>query len=104
MSDIKPVQPPCEGPQFADSPTGGIVSPDNYLDVTYDKFNGEHAEDPVMHGEATPGHSNPQYTGKQYSEDWMGGNKNYGVDVSPPAASRESMDIDAGDAKRGRES
>lgn len=102
---IKPVVPDCEGGQFMDSPSGGIVSADsNYLTVSRDQYWNEITQDRPMHAEATPGHSNPTYTGKQYSEDWNGGYSNYGVTVNPPAASRDGVTVKGDAADRGKDS
>ena len=103
--EVKPQVPSCEGGQFADSPSGGIVSADtNYLDTYRDTYWNERSEDPTFHANATPQHSNPTYTGRQYADDFMGGYQNYGVSVKPPDASRGGVMVRGDDAQRGKDS
>lgn len=102
---VKPTVPSCEGGQFADSPSGGIVSADtNYLDTYRDQYWNERSADPTMHANATPQHSNPTYSGRQYSDDFSGGYDPYGVAVKPPDASRGGVMVKGDDASRGKDS
>lgn len=100
MSDMQPKQPPCEGPQFAVNP----YASDNYLNVSYDAFDNEIAEDRPMHENTTAGNGSFNFGGKQYSEDWQGGNRAYGVSVGTPSPSRETTDVNVHSADRGSES
>lgn len=95
----KPQFPSMSGRQYADD----SMTPEP-LSVTYDPFANEIAADRPMHTDTTPGEGKFNFAGKQYSEDWMGGNKEYGVDVKPSGPSRESMDVNVGAANRGNES
>jgi hypothetical protein len=106
MSNMKPKQPPCEGPQFADSPSGAFNGKDNYLSVTNDQYNNEMAEDRTMHDNATPQHSNPLYQGRHYSDDFKGGYSNYGTSVSDKgqSPSKQETAINVHRADRGKES
>lgn len=97
---IKPMQPPCDSGQFAVNP----YDADNYFDVSYDQYWNERSEDRPMHGNATPQHSNPLYTGRQYSDDFNGGYSGYGVSVKPPEASTGGVMVKGDDAARGKDS
>lgn len=94
----KPSQPSCEGPQFSDSPSGGIVSSDNYLGVSYDKHNHELPEDRNMHTESTAGEGAFNFSGNQYATDF----KSYGVAVNAPDNSQR-ISVDTSRADRGKE-
>jgi hypothetical protein len=96
----KPQFPDMQGPQYADSPTGGIVSRDsNYLKVNYDQSWNEIAEDRVMHGNATAMEGAWSYDEGHYAGDF----KSYGVEVMPPSGV-ERMAVDVSRADRGKES
>ena len=85
------------GRQFAnDSMTPEPIS------VSRDKYQDEIPSDRTNHGNATPEHSNPTYTGRQFSDDWMGGYENYGVAVEAPKAT--SVVVNPNKAVRGDES
>lgn len=98
MAFVKPVQPDCEGRQFARNP----YDSDNYLSVSRDQYLDEVPEDRPMHTESTPGHSNPSHTGKHYADDFSG----YGVSVADKgqSPSRETADVNPHAADRGKES
>lgn len=107
MANIKPKQPECSGPQFADSPSAAFGGKDNYLNVSYDQFNNEWAEDRSMHAEATPGKGSTNWSGNQYDDSpGKGGYGSYGVSVADlgksPVVERASVDNSRAD--RGKES
>jgi hypothetical protein len=86
------------GRQFAnDSATPEPIS------VSRDEYGCEIASDRPMHENSTPEHSNPAYTGRQYSDDWKGGFEEYGVAVSGKSSSSETT-INPNSADRGKES
>jgi hypothetical protein len=86
------------GRQFAnDSMTPEPIS------VSRDKYKDEIPSDRTNHENSTPEHSNPSYTGRQFSDDWDGGFKPYGVNVGKPADATE-VGIKGDVADRGRES
>lgn len=96
----KPKVPDCTGPQFMDSPTGGIVSPDNYLSVSRDRFNNEIPADRPMHDNATPQVSGGiNYQGNQYSTDFS----SYGVSVDAGDNMSASVMVDNSKADRGKD-
>ena len=85
------------GRQFAnDSMTPEPIS------VSRDKYQDEIPSDRTNHTNATPEHSNPTYTGRQFSDDWMGGYENYGVAVGAPKAT--TVVVNPNKAVRGDES
>ena len=95
---IAPRVPAYDGGQFArDS-----MTPEE-IQVSYDRYNDEIPSDRTSHGNATPEHSNPSYTGRQFSDDWDGGYKNYGVTVGPPEKAG-AVTINPNRAVRGDES
>ena len=104
MAYIKPVQPPCDGRQFAGTPAEGSVSPE-YLEVNYDKFNNEVAQDRPKHENTTPAMGEWNWSSKKYSDDFQGGWRPYGVSVEDrgqsPVVERTSVDVSRAD--RGKE-
>ena len=86
------------GRQFAnDAATPSPVS------VSRDQYKNEIPSDPgEEHNNSTPGMGSFHWEGKQYSDDWMGGNKNYGVAVTPPSAT--TVTVRGDDASRRKES
>jgi len=98
---LKPEVPAYDGGQFArDSMTPEEIS------VSRDQYWNEMPTDRTSHANTTPEHSNPTYTGRQYSDDCMGGYENYGVSVKDngQSPSKESMDVSIHRADRGKES
>lgn len=87
------------GRQFAnDSMTPEPIS------VSRNQYKDEIPSDRPSHEDTTPGHSNPMYTGKHYSDDFNGGFKSYGVSVGSKGASKEEMSVNPHAANRGDES
>ena len=89
------------GKQFAnDSMTPSPIS------VSRNQYKDEIPSDRPEHDEATPGHSNPMYTGEHYSDEWDGGFKTYGVAVTDKgqSPSKTVVKTDGDKAKRGDES
>lgn len=83
-----------------DSPTGGIVSRDNYLEVSRDKYNNEIPTDRPMHDNATPEVSGGiNYSGKQYSTDFS----SYGVSVDSGSSMPSTVTVDNSKADRGKD-
>ena len=76
---VTPMCPPYDGKQFARD----AATPEE-IEVSRNQFYDEIPNNsPFNHTGASPMHSNPQYTGRQYSDDWKGGFTNYGVSVTP---------------------
>lgn len=99
--ELKPVVPPYDGGQFArDFATPPPIA------VNHDRFNDEMTTDRPSHEGCTPGHSNPTYTGRQFSDDWEGGYENYGVTVKDmgQSPSKEQVAVNPHSADRGKES
>ena len=87
------------GRQFAnDSATPDPIS------VSRNQYKDEIPTDRTNHEDCTPGHSNPMYVGRQYSDDWNGGYENYGVSVGSSGPSKEQTTINPNSADRGKES
>lgn len=112
--NVQPQYPDCQGRQFA----GDAATPD-YLDVNYDAFNNEQAQDRPFHmdklaGDAGRfGYNNPSKTslsgaqsatGRQYADDFKGGYSSYGVPVDGSAPVVEKIMVDASRADRGKDS
>jgi hypothetical protein len=98
---IAPTVPAYDGGQFArDAMTPGEI------DITRDRYYNEMPADRPYHVDVTPGHSNPTYTGRQYSDDFMGGYQAYGVTVTDrgQSPSKEQIAINPNSADRGKES
>ncbi len=76
------------------------------IEVTRDKFKDEMPTDRPYHMDTTPGHSNSTYTGRQFSDDFMGGYENYGVTVADrgQSPSKETVSVNPNSADRGKES
>jgi hypothetical protein len=89
------------GRQFANDE----MTPDP-IGVDRDKYKDEIPTDRTNHANTTPEHSNPLYTGRHYSDDWMGGYDPYGVTVKDlgQTPSREMISLNWNSADRGRES
>jgi len=87
--------------QFAND----FATPDP-IAVTRDQYKDEIPTDRPYHTDTTPGHSNPTYTGRQYSDDWSGGFETYGVSVTDKgqSPSRETVSVNPNSADRGKES
>ena len=76
-SQIRPVQPDCDGMQFARNP----YEPDNYLSVKRDRWNNEIAEDRTMHTPMPAGDSGQSGT-RQFSDfQKVDGYSSYGVEI-----------------------
>lgn len=89
------------GRQFAnDSMTPEPIS------VSRDKYQDEIPSDRSNHGNTTPEMSASLYTGRHYSDDWMGGYEAYGVSVSDggKSPSKETISVNPNSADRGKES
>ncbi len=89
------------GRQFAnDSMTPPPIS------VSRNEFKDEIPSDRPSHENTTPEHSNPQYTGRQYSDDWRGGFTPYGKSVTDmgQSPSKKVVDVDVRRADKGPES
>lgn len=85
------------GRQFAND----SMTPDP-ISVSRNEYKDEMPSDRPMHDDTTPGHSNPQYTGRHYSDDFNGGFKPYGKSVGEaPKATSQSISGDK--ANRGDE-
>lgn len=96
---VKPQYPDCKGRQFA----GDSATPE-YLDVTYDQFSNEHAEDRPMHANTTAGKGAANFSGGQYDDSpGKGGFGSYGVSVDASKNSAERTSVDVGMANRGKE-
>jgi len=87
--------------QFAND----VATPDP-IAVNRDQYKDEMPTDRPYHMNTTPEHSNPTYTGRQYSDDWMGGFENYGVSVADrgQSPSKEVVSVNPNSADRGKES
>jgi hypothetical protein len=96
---MKPTEPDCSGRQYAND----AATPDK-ISASFDSYTNEIATDRPMHENTTPGMGAFNFSGKQYSDDWMGGNSNYGVAVGTPSASRETTDVNSQSTERGKES
>jgi hypothetical protein len=97
---MKPKEPSCEGFHFAVNP----YDSHNYIDVHYDENNNQIPADRPMHENSTPEAGSFDFSGKQYSDDWDGGYKTYGVMVDAGGASREQVTANAQSTERGKES
>ena len=85
------------GRQFADD----SMTPEP-ISVSRDEYKDEIPSDRPYAENCTPGHSNPLYTGRQYSDDWNGGYRAYGKSVG--AAPKASVvGIEGDKANRGPE-
>lgn len=87
--------------QFAND----FATPDP-IAVTRDQYKDEMPTDRPYHTDTTPGHSNPTYVGRQYSDDFNGGFSPYGVTVMDKgqSPSREQVAVNPNSADRGKES
>lgn len=76
------------------------------IEVTRNKFKDEIPSDRPYHDNTTPAHSNSAYTGRQYSDDWMGGYESYGVSVTDKgqSPSKEQVAVNPNSADRGKDS
>jgi hypothetical protein len=73
------------------------------LTTTRDKWGNEIAPDRPMHTNTTAGEGAFHFDEGHYSDDWDGGYRNYGVNVSAPATSSNSVTVDNSRADRGKE-
>lgn len=106
--EVKPMYPDMMGNQYADSPAAafGGSTMNNKLPVTYDQFNNEIAADRPFHENTTPEQGSWNFSGKQYSEDWMGGNKDYGMNVGADFGKTPKVErtiVDNSRADRGKD-
>jgi hypothetical protein len=99
MADVKPQWPPCSGRQYA----ADSMTPEE-LSVSYDQYNNEVASDRPMHTDTTPGNGSFSFGSPQYSDDFAGGWKPYGVEVASVAPSRENVTVNSQSTERGKES
>lgn len=98
---LTPTVPAYDGGQFARD----FATPPE-IAITRDKYNDEIPTDRPYHTETTPGHSNPAYVGRQYSDDFMGGYQAYGVTVADrgQSPSKEQVAVNPNSADRGKDS
>jgi hypothetical protein len=87
------------GRQFAND----VATPDP-IAVSRDQYQDEIPTDRPSHENTTPGLSASMYTGRHYSDDFMGGYENYGVSVGSKGASKETITVNPNSADRGKES
>lgn len=98
---ITPAVPAYDGGQFSrDAMTPGEIS------ISRDQYNNEIPSDRPSHTDTTPGHSNPAYTGRHYSDDFSGGYSGYGVSVADKgqSPSKEQVSVNPNSADRGKDS
>lgn len=76
VKQIKPVQPDCDGLQFARNP----YDADNYLDVKIDAWDNEIPKDRPMHGEMPMGDKG-SFGGRQYAKFQRNSQDGYGVEI-----------------------
>lgn len=96
---LMPTVPPYDGGQFArDSMTPSEIA------ITRDRYQDEIPTDRPYHMDVTPGHTNPLYVGRQYSDDFMGGYQAYGVTVADrgQSPSKEQVSVNPNSADRGK--
>jgi hypothetical protein len=74
------------------------------ISVSRDAYKDEIPSDRPMHENATPEHSNLLYTGRQFDTQVKSASSSYGVSVDSSGVSKEAMNIDVHEAKRGKES
>ena len=79
--------------QFADD----SMTPDP-ISVSRNQYKDEIPTDRPEHANATPEHSNPMYSGRQYAPSPMGGSS-----VEAAGVSKESVDLNVTAARRGAE-
>jgi len=100
---VKPVQPPCDGMQFAENP----YLADNYLSVSYDKWGNERSEDRPMHNSGEYGDPGSIYGGRNGQDFNYTAAKTYGVQIphgqSAAFNTAETQWVDNSAADRGPE-
>jgi len=99
---IMPREPAYDGGQFADD----VATPEE-ISVSHDRFWNEMPADRTNHMNATPEHSNPTYTGRQYDtivKNPTGSQYGAMVEDLGQSPSKTSVDVSIHRTDRGKES